>query len=128
LTIHSGKFANMTAFSSSPDAAPALFSSVEWVRDLLTGSIGTSIAVLAIAWLGFALLQGRIPVRAGARVVLGCFILFGSPVIAAAFLQMAHPEPTEPTAMATQVAPPTILLPSHPPQFDPYAGASVPNH
>ena len=110
------------------DGAPALFSSVDWVCELLTGTIGTSIAVLGVAWVGFALLQGRLPVRTGARIVLGCFILFGSPVIVAAFLQMARPEPGGPTAMSVQIAPPSVAVPSHPPQFDPYAGASVPNH
>jgi len=118
----------MVTFLSSPNDAPALISAVEWVRDLLTGTIGTSVAVLAIAWVGFALLQGRIPVWAGVRVVLGCFILFGAPVIAAAFLQMARPEPNVSFTAATRLTPPANTLPNHPPQFDPYAGASVPNY
>jgi len=128
LRFENGSLLAMSSFPDSADSAPALAASVDWVRDLLTGSIGISIAVLAIAWVGFALLQGRIPLRDGARIVLGCFILFGAPIIATAFLQMARPEQPESHPSTILVVPPPVTTPTKPPQFDPYAGASVPNH
>ena len=118
----------MGTYVSAPSAAPTLVAAVDWVADLFTGTVGTSLAVLAIAWLGFALLQGRIPVRDGARIIMGCFILFGAPVIAAAFVQMARPEQSALSPVVVQAVPPPVVTPARPPVFDPYAGASVPNH
>ncbi len=106
---------------SQPHAA------VQWVVDLLVGPFGTSMAVFAVAWVGFSLLEGRLSVRRGATVVLGYFILFGAPVIARELLGLAGRDggqiaaPDLPSAAPTQ--PPLPL----PPQPDPYAGASVPN-
>lgn len=116
------------SFSDSTDAQPALVGAVEWVRDLLTGSVGVSIAVLAIACVGFALLQGRMPIRDGARTILGCFILFASPAIATAFAQLMNLERAGPSAETKPIAPPPVATPQKPPVFDPYAGASVPNN
>lgn len=98
-----------------------------WIRDLLTGSIAATIAVVAIATLGFAMLQGHMPWRSGGRIVIGCFILFGAPTIAAGLMTGIHPSGTTviesgPVAQTTKVS-----VPTRPPVFDPYAGASVPN-
>lgn len=49
----------------------------QWVFSLLMGPLATSIAVIAVASTGFLMLSGRINVRRGATVVVGCFILFG---------------------------------------------------
>ena len=109
-------------------AAPglALPMAAEWVQNLLIGRLGTAIAVLAIAWLGVAMLQGRLPVRQGLRVILGCFILFGAPIIARGFLgAMRGPSQAVQVYSAPSVTP--VDIPSKPPQFDPYAGASLPN-
>ena len=102
-------------------------SAVQWVVDLLVGPIGTSMAVIAMAWVGFSLLEGRLTVRRGATVVLGCFILFGAPAIARELLGLAGRDggqfaaPDLPPSASPQPQPPL------PPQPDPYAGASVPN-
>jgi type IV secretory pathway VirB2 component (pilin) len=117
----------MVSFYQSPGTDSALADSADWIRDLLTGSVGTTIAVIAIAWLGFALLQGRATVRDGARIILGCFILFGAPQLAASIAHMAHSEQSAPATSAFQPAPKPVALPTKPPVFDPYAGASVPN-
>ena len=108
-------------------AAPgmALPTAAEWVQNLLTGRLGTAIAVLAIAWLGVAMLRGRLPVRQGLRVILGCFILFGAPIIAQGFLG-AMRGPSQAVQVYSAPAPVPIALPAKPPQFDPYAGASLP--
>lgn len=117
----------MASFSGSSDQNSSIVASVDWIRDLLTGTVGATLAVLAIAWVGFALLQGRMPVRDGVRIILGCFILFGSPIIAATFVKMAIPEVGKPPVASVYIAP-LVSVPAKPPIFDPYAGASVPNH
>lgn len=99
---------------------------LQWVVELLVGPIGTSVAVIAVAWVGFSLLEGRLTLRRGATVVLGCFILFGAQMIARELMGLAGRDggqiasPDLPPAAPFQSQPP---LPSQP---DPYAGASVP--
>ena len=61
-------------FSHSANALPA---AATWIAALLTGSLATSVAVLAIGATGLAMLSGRVSLRDGARVVIGCFVLFG---------------------------------------------------
>jgi len=107
----------------------ALVTAVNWVERLLIGNLGTSIAILAIAGVGFAMLQGYLPVRNGVRVFIGCFILFGAPLIAQGFAtalrgeQNFAPQPSAPmTNIPTAQREPTKANP-----FDPYAGATVPH-
>ena len=109
-----------------PGQTLALPSAVQWIEAVLLGQVGTTIAILAIAGVGFAMLQGQIALRQGIRVVLGCFILFGAPLIAQGLAGMARgvAEPP-PVAIAPPPAPITIPTPP-PPNPDPYAGASVP--
>jgi type IV secretory pathway VirB2 component (pilin) len=117
---------NPSLYAQAPNQGSALAASVEWVASVLTGTIGTSVAVLAMAGVGLAMLQGRLSVRDALRVVLGCFILFGAPAIAQSLLGMGQNRsapvaiPTPPPAPA--FAPP----PTAKPRADPYAGASVP--
>ena len=104
------------------------FAAVSWVSGLLLGPIGTSCAVIAVAWFGYGMLGGRLSVRRGWLLVLGCFILFSAPSLAAALSGLARQingsgGPLPPSTIA--VPPP--LIPNAPPAYDPYAGASVPN-
>ena len=109
-----------------PDQTLALASAVQWIEAVLLGQVGTVIAVLAVAGVGFAMLQGRIALRQGIRVVLGCFILFGAPLIAQGLAGLARGE-AEPSPVAIAAPPPPITIPTPPPPNpDPYAGASVP--
>ena len=113
----------------------ALPAAVQWIEGVLLGQVGTVIAVLAIAGVGFAMLQGRIALRHGMRVVLGCFILFGAPLIAQGLAGLARgtagPPPTIELSAPIQQMPtaPQPVLPQPPPQgsnpFDPYAGVST---
>lgn len=108
-------------------ASSSLVDAAFWARDLLAGSIATAVAVLAIAWLGFAMLQGHLPWRSGGRMILGCFVLFGASTIASGLVGLAH---TSSSAVFVVPPPPPsakVPLPARPPVFDPYAGASVPN-
>lgn len=103
----------------------AVEAGAEWLVALLTGSLAVGLCVLAIAVIGLLMLNGRLPVRAGLRVVLGCFVLLGAPVIAAAFVmvgqdtarEITSPEVTPQTSEGREELPPST--------FDPYAGASL---
>jgi hypothetical protein len=71
------------------------------------------------------MLSGRLPVRRGLVVTLGCFILFGAPAIARGIMgsatALAGPQPVvrdDPTLSP----PPSPISPA---VDDPYAGASV---
>lgn len=99
---------------------------MQWVVDLLIGPIGTSIAIIAVAWVGFSLLEGRLTVRRGATVVLGCFILFGAPTIARELLGLAGRDGGQIAAPDLPPAAPPKPPPPLPPQPDPYAGAALP--
>ena len=102
------------------------FAAAGWFERLLTGPLGTSAAVIAVAWFGFELLAGRLSVRRGGLLVLGCFVLFGAPGIARSLLSAANSAGGGRSAPVplTIIAPPPAV-PS-PPAYDPYAGASVP--
>lgn len=55
---------------------------IEWLAALLTGTLAASIAILAVAIVGLMLLAGRVQAARVARVVIGCFIVFGAASIA----------------------------------------------
>jgi type IV secretory pathway VirB2 component (pilin) len=120
------------AFSSPSLADPAgsgvLAAAVHWVEGTLLGTVATSVAVVCVAGVGLMMLSGRIDVRRAAGVVLGCFILFGAPSLAAALHALAGsagsaPPASEPAYVLPPYVPPPPPRPRNP---DPYAGASVP--
>lgn len=109
-------------------APPDALAAAQWVDRMLVGPLGTSVAVIGVAWFGFALLAGRLSLRRGGLLVLGCFVLFGAPGIARALIGLAQgggaaTAPISPEQIT--VLPPPVAV--TPPPFDPYAGASVPN-
>lgn len=97
---------------------------VQWIEGVVTGTLGTAIGVIAIAGVGYQLLTGNLDWRRGAKVVLGCFILFGAPQIVNGLLGVVRGEGA---SVPTREASPLRSPPKMPPGFDPYAGASVPN-
>lgn len=66
-----------------PQGSGVLVNAVTWLQGTLLGTIATTIAVIAVAAVGFMMLTGRINWRHGAVVILGCFILFGAASIVA---------------------------------------------
>ena len=68
---------------ADPAGSSVLVSAVQWLQGTLLGTMATAIAVLAVAAVGFMMLTGRINWRHGATVILGCFTVFGAPIIAA---------------------------------------------
>lgn len=101
-----------------------------WLIDLLDGQLVTTMAVLAIAFLGYEMMSGRIAVRRALRVVVGCFIVFGAPAIALGLLAASRGssiQPSDPLGPAFITPTPAPLPSARPPRtgnpFDPYAGA-----
>jgi type IV secretory pathway VirB2 component (pilin) len=67
--------------SQTPQGAGPILNAVTWVQDTLMGNVATTVAVIAIATVGFMMLSGRLNWRYGATVIIGCFILFGAATI-----------------------------------------------
>lgn len=117
----------MRASPFAYSSEPALASAVDWLTGTLLGSIAAGLCVLAVAVVGFLMLQGRLPIRRGAAVILGCFVLLGAPVIAggfAGFWQGNRPAPAPLAVQETQR--PVFVAPQ---DTDPYArdaGANLP--
>lgn len=100
--------------------------SARWIEGVMLGEIALGVCVIAVAFIGALMLTGRLPLREGARLVVGCFVLLGAPVIAAGFMQ-GGTRLTEasipPSPVVTQPVTPRFDLP--PADYDPYAGASL---
>jgi type IV secretory pathway VirB2 component (pilin) len=125
-----------TPYPSSPLADPAgsgaVVAAVQWLQYTLLGTVATTVAVISVATVGLMMLSGRIDLRRGASVILGCFILFGASSIASGISSVATGDyvPADPAfAVQPRIAPPPTptpapTLPAGP--VDPYAGAAVP--
>lgn len=114
---------------TDPPASSPLADSIAWIQGAALGTTATIVAVLAVATIGLLMLSGRLELRRGITVVLGCFILFGASGIAAALTDIAgtdnQPDPPvtpSPDPLSNHLRSST----SPPPTYDPYAGASVP--
>lgn len=107
-------------------AEPVLGGASEWTQGVLGGSFATSLCVIAIALLGLLLLAGRLHVRRGVQVVLGCFLLLGAGLLAGELQQVAGSVAGEGSGEEIIIPAPTAA-PSPPPpaNYDPYAGASL---
>jgi type IV secretory pathway VirB2 component (pilin) len=93
--------------------------SARWIEGVLLGEIALGVSVIAVALIGGLMLTGRLPLREGMRVVVGCFVLLGAPVIAVGFVGEAAPDIEAATPPVTERPRPDF------PQTraDPYAGA-----
>lgn len=111
---------------STPLGASALVDAAQWVQGALLGTLATAVAVIAVAFIGFGMLRGRIDVRRALVVILGCFVVFGAPFIAAGLLRMGDSDPALIAAAPPPAAPPLPPPTPSPQPYDPYAGASVP--
>jgi type IV secretion system protein VirB2 len=67
--------------NAQPQGSQPIANAVGWIQGTLLGNVATAVAVIAVAMVGFMMLNGRINWRMGATVVLGCFILFGAATI-----------------------------------------------
>ena len=113
---------------TDPPQQSVILPAIQWVEALFLGNLATIIAIVAVASIGFAMLNGWIDLKRGGTILLGCFILFGASTIANGLRNAAQSADVQyPTA--APVPPPAFV---RPPQaesatsYDPYAGASVP--
>src|SRR6476661_8349011 len=73
------------AFAQSADPAGSgpIVAALSWLQGTLLGNVATTVAVMAVAAVGFMMLTGRLNWRFGATVIIGVFILFGAASIVA---------------------------------------------
>ena len=67
---------------ADPNGSNAVVAAVQWLQGTVLGTAATSLAVVSVAAVGLMMLSGRIDVRRGATVVVGCFVIFGAASIA----------------------------------------------
>jgi len=69
------------AQGGAPPGSGPILGAVNWVRGTMEGGIATAVAVIAVAFVGFMMLTGRLNWKHGITVIIGCFILFGAATI-----------------------------------------------
>lgn len=115
---------NIASIQPPDTAIPA---AVDWAVGTLLGSVTTGVAVIAVAFLDFGLMFGHLDWRTGVRVVLGMFIVFGAPMIAAELAGLGRGFVTAQSDTSTaQMLPSQPAIPKNAPVADPYAGAGMP--
>lgn len=115
-----------------PSDPGVLIPAAQWLEAALLGSVATALATLAIACCGLLMLTGRLELRRGMIVVLGCFILFGARTMASGFLgavnQTAAVDVMDRELSETPLAHAQSNLPTRPQSTfgdDPNAGVAV---
>lgn len=108
----------------------------DWVTELVTGPALTSLLLIAIAVLAFTMLSGRLPLRRGSLVILGCFILTGAAEISRSMMEFLPNTPvpalpSSPAPIEVQELPALGPKPERTPStgnpFDPYPGGKPVN-
>ncbi|MEP0189671.1 MAG: TrbC/VirB2 family protein [Erythrobacter sp.] len=66
-----------------PQSNDPVTAALTWMQSILLGPIATSLAIIAVAGVGFLMLTGRMNWRYGGTVVIGIFIIFGAPRLVA---------------------------------------------
>ena len=117
-------FFHATSLTDPPADSP-IAEGMMWVQSVALGPATTTIAVIAVAAIGFLMLSGRLELRRSIVVVIGCFILFNAFIITSVLTQLSFAsENTNPDREASLKNSQSSRL-SHN-VYDPYAGASVP--
>jgi type IV secretion system protein VirB2 len=107
------------------DGVSPMVESSRWVESVMLSEIALGICVIAVAFIGMLMLIGRLPLREGARVVVGCFVLLGAPVIASGLLavdSLTAPGPLTSISVGSQETARPDLPKAN---YNPYAQASV---
>jgi type IV secretion system protein VirB2 len=118
-----------SASLADPSGSSAVVAAVQWLQGTLLGTAATSVAVISVAAVGLMMLSGRMDLRRGGSVIIGCFILFGASGIAAGIRSVAEGEAMPAPAALAEAPwqePPLPALAPPPPAADPFAGAAVP--
>lgn len=66
-----------------PQGSGPIVAALSWLQGTLLGTVATTVAVMAVAAIGFMMLTGRMNWRFGVTVIIGVFILFGASAIVA---------------------------------------------
>jgi len=106
----------------------SIVAAAKWLQAAMFGTIATSVAIVAVAALGFLMLQGQLPIRRSATSILGCCLLFAAPVLVTGLGTVVRDLAANemPVPQAIHPTPPLPLAPDqNPPGYDPYAGASL---
>ena len=118
---------------ADPSGSSVLLGAVQWLQGTLLGTIATTVAVIAVASVGLGMLAGRVDIRRGISVVVGCFILFGaSSIVGGLRSGLSGVAEDEPVYVAAPMEPAPVAraapteVPKRPLGYDPYAGASMP--
>ena len=111
----------------------AIPGAASFVAGTLTGSLAAAIAIIAVGWFGLMVMSGRLSRRRGIQLILGCFIVFGAPLIAGGIIGSleggeASPELVPPPAAPPLKMPAAVQRPASSNPYDPYAGAALPPH
>ena len=72
---------HLLAQGVDPQGSGPIVAALAWLQGTLLGNVATTVAVIAVAMVGFMMLTGRLNWRLGATVIVGCFILFGAAAI-----------------------------------------------
>lgn len=75
---------------ANPAGSSPISNAVDWIQGTLMGRVATTVAVIAVAAVGFMMLTGRMNWKFGATVIIGCFILFGAASIVTGIQSVAH--------------------------------------
>lgn len=117
----------LTLSLSDPPQGSVIVDGVFWMQGAVLGTTATVVAVIAIAVVGLLMLTGRLELRRGVTVVLGCFVLFGVAGIATSLTGQSMAA-EELSRVVPKSGPVGWGQPSPQPlSDDPYAGASVPS-
>lgn len=84
LSLIAGSLSAVPAYAfdgSDPQGSGPILAALTWLQGTLLGNVATTVAVIAVAMVGFMMLTGRVNWKFGATVILGCFVLFGSAAI-----------------------------------------------
>ncbi|RIV88144.1 type VI secretion protein [Aurantiacibacter xanthus] len=71
------------AFAQDPAGSSPINNAFSWMQQTMLGTVATTVAVMAVAAVGFMMLTGRMNWRFGATVIIGVFIIFGAGSIVA---------------------------------------------
>ena len=109
-----------------PPGSSVLVAAVGWIQSLVLGSLAVSVAVIAIAAVGFLMLTGRVSYRRGLGAVIGCFIVFAAAGVGAALrTSLATGSASDPKVLPSSGPSAGSQAPSTPPAlYDPNAGVT----
>lgn len=110
-------------YLSDPGSPSRLAAATGWLVDASVGSVAGVVAVIAVAGIGMLLLTGRLAVRRGAFVILGCFLVFGARAVATGLTGGAGSRSGESRSVPDPSPLPTTA--ASPKPYDPYGGASL---